>query len=214
MSGMFGASRPMTGHKSVEWYTPRWIFDALRIVFDLDPASPHDTETDVPAGTKYTIFDDGLAKDWFGRVLLNPPYGPDTGLWMRRMVAHGNGVALVFSRTDASWCQEAMQSATAMLFLAGRLQFIPGKENGHKRSRCGAGTVLFAWGEPCATAVQRLAPHGVFVRTANGEPSGAQSINESGEPELSCEFPHRTLAHQPVECASLSLQFNQSPRRT
>ncbi|WP_435626942.1 DNA N-6-adenine-methyltransferase [Candidatus Ferrigenium straubiae] len=163
MSGMFGEHREISKHKSVEWYTPAWVFDELGLTFDLDPASPHDMETAVPATVKYTIFDNGLKKPWFGRIWINPPYGPDTGMWIRRLIQHGNGIALVFSRTDASWCQEAMKQSTAMLFVAGRIEFVPGRENQHKKSRCGAGTVLLAFGEECARALQKLSDRGVFV---------------------------------------------------
>jgi len=169
MSGMFGETRTAPKHKSVEWYTPRWVFESLDLSFDLDPASPHDMPSQVPAWNKYTIFDDGLSKPWQGRVWLNPPYGPETGAWIRRFIKHGDGIALVFSRTDTSWCQEAMQSATATLFMAGRIDFIPGLENQHKKSRCGAGTVLFAMGEDCANALQRMRDRGVFYLTAQSD---------------------------------------------
>lgn len=39
--------------KSYEWYTPKYIFDALSLVFDLDVASP-EQETFVRADNKYT----------------------------------------------------------------------------------------------------------------------------------------------------------------
>lgn len=173
MSGMFGVERRRNSYKSVEWYTPAWVFEELGLSFDLDPSSPHDMESEVPASTKYTIFDNGLAKPWHGRVWLNPPYGPETGLWMRRMIDHAHGLALVFSRTDAVWCQEALKTADATLFLSGRIDFIPGLENQHKESRSGAGSVMFAWGEDCAIALQRLAPRGVIFlpdRAALGAP--------------------------------------------
>lgn len=159
---------PILAHKSVEWYTPKWVFDALSIEFDLDPSSPHDAQTAVPAKTKYTLFDDGLKKPWFGRVWINPPFSTATSQWIRRFVAHGNGIALVFSRTDASWCQEAMKQATAILFISGRMEFVPGIENQHKSSRGGAGTVLFAFGEDCADALARLSSHGVYFRGHKG----------------------------------------------
>jgi len=63
MSGMFGVSRKMHARKSVEWYTPAWVFDELGLQFDLDPASPYDMESFIPATTKYTVFDNGLQKD-------------------------------------------------------------------------------------------------------------------------------------------------------
>lgn len=164
MSGIIGTGQ---GRKSVEWYTPKWIFDCLGIEFDLDPSSPHDMQSMVPAKRKLTIFDDGLKKPWDGRVWLNPPYGREIGLWMNRMISHNNGIALVFSRTDAAWCQNAMQKATAILFLSGRIEFIPGLENQHKKSRCGAGTVMFAFGDTNADALRRLGDKGYFVRSSS-----------------------------------------------
>lgn len=163
MSGMFGESRSHAAHKSVEWYTPAWIFDELGLKFDLDPASPHDHESAVPAETKYTVFDDGLSKPWFGRVFINPPYGPTTGQWISRLVSHGHGIALVFSRTDTTWFHEAAKSATAILFVSGRIDFIPGHENKHKKARSGAGTVFFAFGNDCAKALMNMADRGFFV---------------------------------------------------
>lgn len=168
MSGMIGEPRKTNLHKSVEWYTPNWVFDSLGISFDLDPCHPHDAETPVPASVKYTLFDDGLSKPWFGRVWLNPPYGKETPLWMNRMIDHGDGVALVFSRTDSRWCQEAMKSATAMLFVSGRVDFIPGNENQHKKARAGAGTLMFAFGDFCAAALENLTDRGTFIRIHNG----------------------------------------------
>jgi len=163
--GLFGNSQShLVKHKSVEWYTPSWVFDALGISFDLDPSSPFSAETAVPAEVKYTLYDGGLKKPWFGRVWLNPPYGADTPIWMRRMIHHNNGIALVFSRTDTAWRQEAMDACTAMLFVNGRIEFVPGNENRHKKSRCGAGTVLFAFGEESAGALAKLSDKGIYLK--------------------------------------------------
>ena len=162
---MFGEDRTTNRRKSVEWYTPAWIFEALALPFDMDPASPHDMETAVPAKIKFTVYDDGLNRPWAGRVWLNPPYGPDTGLWMRKMAGHGCGVALVFARTDARWFQECLASSDAVLFVAGRIEFVPGRENAHKKSRCGAGSAFFAWGPDSVQGLRRLTGCGaLFAR--------------------------------------------------
>ncbi len=172
MSGKFGQAS--NTRKSVEWYSPQWIFHELGLQFDLDPCSPHDMQTAVPARVKYTIFDNGLTSPWFGLVWLNPPYGPDVSLWMQAMLSHNNGVALVFSRTDATWFQQAMRAAQTTLFLSGRIAFVPGHENRHKKSRAGAGTALFGFGNEAATGVRRLAHRGVlFDRPANPPPHTA-----------------------------------------
>jgi hypothetical protein len=55
-----------------------------------------------------------------------------------------------------------MRSSTAVLFVGGRIEFIPGRENQHKKSRCGAGTALFAFGAECAEALGKLADKGVM----------------------------------------------------
>lgn len=159
MTGKFGS----VANKSVEWYTPDWIFHKLAIDFDLDPASPVDFETPVPAATKFTVIDNGLDKDWFGKVWMNPPYSRETTKWMSKFIAHRNGVCLVFSRTDAKWFQSALASADAIILMSGRINFIPGVENKHKKSRAGAGTAMFAFGDECKKALSNLKSHGFLI---------------------------------------------------
>jgi hypothetical protein len=164
MSGKVGCSART---KSVEWYTPSWVFERLAINFDMDPASPHDMDTAVPAIIKYTLFDDGLNQPWQGKVWLNPPYGKTTPIWMSKMVENNNGIALVFSRTDAKWFQNALVAASAVLFVSGRIQFVPGIENIAKKSRCGAGSAFFAFGDECANALSKLSDRGFFISHRN-----------------------------------------------
>ena len=151
--------------KSVEWYTPKWVFDELGTIFDLDPSSPHDYETFVPAKTKYTIFDNGLTKPWFGRVWLNPPYsGGEMIQWINRLIDHNDGITLVFCRTDARWCQAAMKNCSSMLFVAGRINFVAGTENKSKNSGCGAASVFFSFGAECADILERLRHRGIYIK--------------------------------------------------
>lgn len=152
--------------KSVEWYTPEWIFDELAVKFNMDPSSPHDMETCVPANIKYNIFDDGLSLAWTGRVWLNPPYGRDIDKWIGKMIDHNNGIALVFSRTDAKWCQECMLRCSAMLFIQGRIQFVPGNENKHKVGGSGAGSVFFAFGRGNIAPLKRIQHRGHLIINA------------------------------------------------
>lgn len=166
MSGAIGLDPK--AKKSVEWYTPKWIFDAMGIEFDMDPSSPHDHETFVPATKKLTKFDDGLSQLWLGRVWMNPPYGKETGEWMSKFCQHRNGICLVFSRTDAQWFQNALDKCDAVLLLAGRISFIPGHENKHKASRSGAGSAMFACGDECVKAMHKLSDKGHFIDLSGG----------------------------------------------
>jgi hypothetical protein len=119
---------------SVEWYTPPELFEALGLTFDLDAAAP--------AG--------GL--DW----IPAEPYGRTIGPWIRRLAAHGDGVALVFARTDTVWFHETILSADCLCFVKGRVNFIPPEprtaSNG-TATNSGVPSMLLAYGEECALAV-------------------------------------------------------------
>lgn len=101
---LFDIQPTFEGKETDEYYTPAWIFDALRVTFDLDVASPPGGSF-VPCHRYYTKDDDGLKSPWNGLVWMNPPYSQATP-WFRRFVEHGNGIALLpFSR--ARWFQDA-----------------------------------------------------------------------------------------------------------
>lgn len=157
--------------QSVEWYTPPEVFEALAISFDLDPAAPAGGVPWVPAERSLSRRENGLAQPWAGRVWLNPPYGRGTAEWLDRLARHGDGLALVFARTDTRWYQEIVRRATAMCFIAGRLSFIGG--DGSRGGSAGAPSVLIAFGLPCALALSesRLGQTVVLPRTVESEPS-------------------------------------------
>ncbi len=149
----------MGGHQRAngvtdEWYTPPGIFDALGLTFDLDPCAPVGGVPWIPARRSLSIDDNGLAAPWKGRVWLNPPYGAQTGQWLGKLADHGDGIALVFARTDTVWFQQSAPRADALCLISGRIRFFdadgkPGRYTG------GAPSVLLAYGADCAFAVRR-----------------------------------------------------------
>ncbi len=105
-----------------EWLTPPHILMALGS-FDLDPCAPISPPWKT-ATTQYTITDDGLSKNWEGRVWCNPPYGKEAGKWLEKLADHGNGIALIFARTETKMFFDFVWNrADAILFLQGRLVF-------------------------------------------------------------------------------------------
>jgi len=153
--GIGGHHQPVEG-RSNEWYTPPHVFEALGIDFDLDPCAPAGRLPWVPAKRFYSIEDDGLTQPWEGRVWLNPPYGPHTAAWLRRLAAHGHGIGLVFARTDTAWFHDTIVAASAVCFVRGRLNFVPPEQrrasNG-TTSNAGAPSLLVAYGDDCAEAI-------------------------------------------------------------
>lgn len=68
--------------------------------------------------------DNGLAAPWFGTVWCNPPYGRETFKWLAKLADHGDGIALVFARTETvGFFEQVWERADAVFFFKGRLKF-------------------------------------------------------------------------------------------
>lgn len=107
----------LLSHQNTEWYTPSLNIEAARRVLgqiDLDPASSEQAQKTVKATNYFTIDDDGLNRDWCGRVYLNPPYSTTAGksnqeIWSRKLSAEyekGNvtaAILLVKSSLGYNW---------------------------------------------------------------------------------------------------------------
>jgi hypothetical protein len=153
----FSHDRVPTGKE--EWLTPPEIVKALG-PFDLDPCAP--VVRPWPTATDhYTIMDSGLLKPWRGLVWLNPPYGNETIRWMRRMKEHGNGIALIFARTETQTFFECIWGvAHACLWIRGRLTFY-NVDGSRPKYSGGAPSVLVAYGQ---SAAGRLVQSGIDGR--------------------------------------------------
>jgi phage N-6-adenine-methyltransferase len=116
--------------RSEEWYTPSIVVERVMRVFgkiDLDPASNSNNSPSIPAKRHFTKADDGLSRDWHGRVFLNPPYGRDVKLWVAHLCNQyrvGNtteAIALLHARNDTAWF--SMLANYTLCFVRGRLRF-------------------------------------------------------------------------------------------
>lgn len=130
---------------SDEWYTPRYVFEALGCRFDLDPANAAVGGAHVPCAASYGA--GGLEQPWHGFVWMNPPFGGRNGLvpWLDKFFAHGNGIALTPDRTSAPWWQAAARRADLLLFIDGKVKFE--RPDGTLGKSPSNGTTLFAIGE-------------------------------------------------------------------
>lgn len=161
------AARGMGSHHSAEmkadeWLTPRYIVDALG-PFDLDPCAPV-TRPWPTAKRHYTIHDNGLAQPWQGRVWLNPPYSRHAVKWLQRIAQHGNGIALIFARTETEMFYPwVWDHGAAFLFLKGRLHF-HFSDGRRAEANAGAPSMLIAYGQRNADILEGCNLEGKFFR--------------------------------------------------
>lgn len=142
--GIGGHHRAYQG-RTDELLTPPEIIAALA-PFDLDPCSPI-VRPWPTAKAHLTVEDDGLKSKWHGMVWCNPPYGPETAKWMEKMADHGNGIALIFARTETEMFQAFVwKRASAIRFLYGRLHFY-GVDGVRSKNNSGGPSCLVAYGD-------------------------------------------------------------------
>ncbi len=144
-----------------EWLTPPYILQALG-EFDLDPCAPITRPWEM-AKRHYTILEDGLLQDWDGRVWCNPPYGTGADRWIKRLSEHGNGIALIFARTEIKmWFDHIWYKADALLFIKGRVDFyhVTGEKG---KSSSGAPSVLVAYGRNNAQCLHDCKLQGRYI---------------------------------------------------
>lgn len=112
--------------------------------FDLDPASG--AEDQPLASTRYTKEDDGIRREWFGKVWLNPPFSAKEE-WARKALNEVNAghvelaVVLLPVDTSTQWFHDYVVEADALCFVEGRLSFVGGNRNPN------FGVMLAAFGE-------------------------------------------------------------------
>ena len=153
MDALFPVTAADTALTTDEWYTPRWLFRAAGLTFDLDVCAPVAPEfRTCPARRYLTVVEDGLMAPWDGLVWMNPPYSA-TGRWVERWAAHPDGLALVPALPRArSWRSLLMPSSDAVAIIS--LKFL--------LPRGGEADILWplilaARGPTCVDALARIA---------------------------------------------------------
>jgi phage N-6-adenine-methyltransferase len=150
--------REAIGSGQIEWYTPPKYIGLVREVFgeiDLDPASSDIAQRTVQATTYFTKEDDGLTKDWHGRVWLNPPYADGViGQFITKLIDEyrsgriSQAIVLVNNNTDAQWFHDGVNVCSALCFPLGRIKFI--KPNGDEAPNTAQGQACLYFGDNVA----------------------------------------------------------------
>ena len=135
-----------TEKTSDDYWTPKWLFDALGITFDLDVACPPEGPAHTPCKAFYTMADDGLTAPWYGNVWMNPPFSK-LNPWVRKFMEHRNGIALTVV-SKSHWCDTLWKTADGICLLPQNLKFDQGS--------IFMPTILSAFGEQNVEALKRL----------------------------------------------------------
>ncbi|MGB6299523.1 MAG: DNA N-6-adenine-methyltransferase [Rivularia sp. (in: cyanobacteria)] len=144
------SSNPARKKKSSDrWYTPPYIVELVAQVLgkiDLDPCA--DDGKHISCKRHYTEDTDGLAKEWEGRVFMNPPYS-QPGVWMEKLQSEikservTEAIALVPAATDTKWLSPVLKSQP-VCFWTGRIKFL--SEDYQPRNSARQSHVLVYWG--------------------------------------------------------------------
>jgi phage N-6-adenine-methyltransferase len=116
---------------SVEWATPQYVFDQLNEEFDftLDPCASDENHK---CAKYYTIEDDGLEQNWDGeRVFMNPPFGRNISLWVKKISESicPVAVALIPAKTDTVWFHKYVLEKAEIRCIKGRVKYVGNSVN-------------------------------------------------------------------------------------
>lgn len=117
-------------HPEQTQFTPSYVLDLVADDLGhiwLDPC----TTVDNPTGAFlfFTAEQDGLAQSWAGvqSIFVNPPYGKAREPWVEKCIAAGRRgqrvILLIPAATDTRVFQQAASTATAVVFVKGRVKF-------------------------------------------------------------------------------------------
>lgn len=126
-------------HESVELYTPRYIWErAIRCMggIDCDPSS--DPGRHIPAAIHFTKKENGLTREWHGRIWMNPPFPPGEFFdklereWQAGHISEA--VVLWKAATETEAWRKITRIAVLIAFPHHRIEFLNGTTAGGKGS--------------------------------------------------------------------------------
>lgn len=146
-----------------EWYTPLEFIEQFG-KFDVDPCVPINMKWKT-AEVMYNKNDDGLSKEWEGRIWLNPPYSKELiSAFLKKMGEHKNGIALVLPKfTSKLFREEVFPNVDGIFILKNRIKFYD--YNWIQQKSPIANSVLLVYGDSNISAVEKSGVEGTWLYT-------------------------------------------------
>lgn len=148
-------------HEMQRQLTPPYVLEPVRSALgsiELDPC----TEPDNPTGAErfYTADTDGASEPWDAdTIYVNPPYSKARERWVARCMQSamsGSRVILLMpSHTDTRLFHRAIQTASHVVFIKGRVKFGVLREN-RRQEAASHPSCLIAWNLTDASTLSRL----------------------------------------------------------
>ena len=117
----------MFSSKDQTWETPQNLFDKLdkEFNFTLDVCATDET---AKCNNYFTPKENGLIQEWKGNCWMNPPYGREIGIWIKKAWEESKKgakvVCLIPARTDTKyWHEYIFTYAAEIRFIKGRIKF-------------------------------------------------------------------------------------------
>ena len=116
----------MFSSDDMTWETPQNLFNKLNdeFHFTLDVCALPQT---AKCKEYYTPEIDGLKQEWEGICWMNPPYGRQIGIWLKKAYEESlkgiTVVCLIPSRTDTKYWHDYCMKSSEIRFVKGRLKF-------------------------------------------------------------------------------------------
>lgn len=133
-----------------------------------DPATTAEAQATVGAASFFTEEQNGLDKEWSGRVWLNPPYSKgDIDKFVDKMIVEHeagrvtSGIMLTHDCTDTKWFQNAARAATAMCFTNKRIAFVDTQGDRNSPTQ---GQTFFYFGDDVDKFVETFRSIGIVVK--------------------------------------------------
>lgn len=163
-------------YDSDDWYTPPGYIEAARSVMggiDLDPASSELAQSIVKADSYFTKTINSLHQPWHGRIWLNPPYSMP-GRFVGKLITEyldrriDQAIILVNNDSDTGWFHDLLNTAAAVYFTRGRIQFFSPIRAGKSGPR--QGQAFFYFGSGAALFSERFQAIGKVILLADTAP--------------------------------------------